>query len=67
MDNGHIREETKDKPDTYPRNMKIYDPTSDMKTRCHISFEILSSNLRSDSIDLKYLRYSDLKIDKTRR
>ena len=41
--------------------MKIYDPTLDLKTRCHISFDILSSNLRSDSRDLKYLRYSDLK------
>ena len=62
MDNCHIREDTKYKPGTYPRNVKIYDPTPDMKTRCHISFEMLSSNLRSDSIDFKELRYFDLKI-----
>ena len=37
--------------------MKVYDPTPDMKTRCPILFEMLSSNLRSDSIDLKDLRY----------
>ena len=53
-------------PGTYPKNVKIYDPTPDMKTCCHISFEMLSSNLRSDSIYLEYLRYRDLKIDKTR-
>ena len=62
MDNCHIREDTKYKPGTYPRNVKIYDPTQDMKTRYHISFEMLSSNLHSDLRDLKELRYCDLKI-----
>ena len=60
-----VREETKYKPDTYQRNVKIYDPTSDLKTCCRISFEMLSSNIRSDSRDLEYLRYRDLEIDKT--
>ena len=67
MDNYHRREETKYKPGTYPINVKIYYPTTDMKSYCHISFDMLSSDLRSDSIDLEYLRYRDLKIDKTRR
>ena len=62
MDNFHIREDTKYKPGTYQRNVKIYYPTSDMKTRCHILFEMLSSNLRSDLRDLKDLSYCDLKI-----
>ena len=44
--------------------MKIYDPTADLKTCCHISFEMLSSNLRLDSRDLGYLRHHGLKIDK---
>ena len=39
----------------------IYDPTPDLRTRCHILFEMLSSNLRSNSRDLEYLRYRDLK------
>ena len=42
--------------------MKIYDPTMDLKKRFHITFEMLSLNLRLDSRDLKYLRYRDLKI-----
>ena len=62
MDNCHIREDTKYKPGTYPRNVKIYDPTPDMKTRYHISFEMLSSDLRLDSRDLNELRYCDLRI-----
>ena len=62
VDNYHIREDTKYKPGTYPRNVKIYAPTPDMETRYHISFEMLSSNLLSDLRDLKYLRYRDLKI-----
>ena len=62
MVNCHIREEKIYKPGTYPRNVKIYDPTPDLKTRCHISFEMLSSNLSSDSRDFKYLRYHDLEI-----
>ena len=62
MDNSHIQEVTKYKTGKYPRNVKISDPTPDMITFCHISFEMLSSKLRSDSRDLKYLRYRDLKI-----
>ena len=45
----------------YPRNVKIYDPTPDMKTSYHISFEMLSSNLRLDSKDLNELMYCDVK------
>ena len=47
--------------------MKIYDPTPDMKTCHHISFEMLSPNLCFDSRDLGYLKYYDLKSDKTCR
>ena len=43
------------------QNMKIYDLTTDMKTRYHISFEMLSSNLRLDLRDLNELMYCDLK------
>ena len=35
--------------------------TPDMKTRYHISFEMLNSDLRLDSRDLNGLRYCDLK------
>ena len=45
--------------------MKIYYPTMDLKF-FHILFEMLSTNLRLDSRDLGYLRYRDLRIDKTR-
>ena len=62
VDTFHIQEEKIYKPGTYPINVEIYDPNLDLKTCCHILFEMLSSNLRSDSIYLKYLRYFDLKI-----
>ena len=45
-------------------NVKIYDPTPDLKEFCHISFEMLSSNLRLDCRDLRYLICIDSKIDK---
>ena len=44
--------------------MNIYDLTRDMKTCCHISFEMLSSDLRPDCRDLRYLRYIDSKVEK---
>ena len=45
--------------------MKVYDPNSDMKICCHISFDILNSNLRSDCRDLIHLRYIYSKVEKT--
>ena len=47
--------------------MEIYYPTSDLKTCGHISFEIISSNLRPDCIDLVYLRYIYSKVEKNHR
>ena len=46
------------------KNMKIYDPTLDLKTCGHISFDIISSNLRTDCKYLIYLRYIDSKVEK---
>ena len=40
-----------------------HDPTSDLKTCGHISFEMISSNFSLDCIDLIYLRYMDLKVN----
>ena len=45
--------------------MKIYDPASYLKACGHILFEMLSSNLRPDWIDLRYLRYIDSEVEKT--
>ena len=45
--------------------MKIYDLTLDLKTCGHISFDMLSSNLRPDYMDLRYLIYIDSKVEKT--
>ena len=42
-------------------NMKIYDPTLDVKTCCHSWFEMVSSDLHSDCRYLRYLRYIDSK------
>ena len=42
----------------------MHDPTSDLKTCGHISFEMLSSNLHPDCRDLRYLIYSDSKVEK---
>ena len=45
--------------------MKIYYPTLDLKTRGPISFDMINANLRPDHIDLIYLRFIDLKVEKT--
>ena len=46
------------------RNQKSgkYDPTLNMQTCGHISFEMLGSNFRPDCRDLRYLRYMYLKV-----
>ena len=41
------------------KNVKICDPTSYLKTFCHISFEMLISDLRSDCRDCRDFRYID--------
>ena len=41
--------------------MKIYDPTSGLKTCCHIPFEMISSDLCSDYRHLRYLKSIDSK------
>ena len=46
--------------------MKIYDPTSDLKTCGHISFDMLSSNLLQNCRGLRYLRYIYSNIDKNK-
>ena len=43
--------------------MKIYDPDLDLKTCVHISFEMLSSNLRPDCIKFTYWIYIDSKVE----
>ena len=42
------------------KNVKIYDPTPDLKTCCHILFDMLSLYFCSDCIYMRYLRYIDL-------
>ena len=48
------------------RNQKYgnYNPTSDLKTCGHTSFEMLGSNFHPDCRDLIYLRYIDSKAEK---
>ena len=41
-----------------------YDPTSDLKTCGHISFEMLSPKFHPDCRYLRYLRYIYLKVEK---
>ena len=49
------------------KNMKIYEPNSDIKTCDHTFVDTLSSNLRPDCRDLIYLRYIDPKVEENRR
>ena len=45
--------------------MKICDPTSDLRTRGDILFEMLNLNLIPGCRDFRYLRYIDSKVEKT--